>query len=136
MPGIRQRSKGSWEVSVFVGRDENGKRIRVWETVKGTKADALRRQREILSGMDRGIVQVKTKYRLGEWLDKWIPLQSSPSLGTIFSIRAGSLLGIGINKSKNNEINPDLPDFRRTISQCRTPYCLTVQHQTGTAPGF
>ncbi len=72
MPGIRQRSKGSWEVSVFLGRDENGQRVRVWETVKGTKGDALPRQREILSEMDRGIVQVKTKYRLGEWLDKWM----------------------------------------------------------------
>ena len=72
MPGIRQRSKGSWEVTVFLGRDENGKRLRVWETVQGTKADAQRRQREILSEMDRGITPVKAKYKLGEWLDKWM----------------------------------------------------------------
>jgi integrase len=57
---------------VFLGRDDEGKRIRIWETIKGTKAEAQRRQREILSEMDRGITPAKTKYRLGEWLDKWM----------------------------------------------------------------
>ena len=46
---IRQRSPGSWEIQVFLGRDANGKRMRKTETVRGKKADAQRRLREILS---------------------------------------------------------------------------------------
>ena len=70
--GIRQRSRGHWEVEAFAGRDETGKRIRVYDTVKGKKADAERRLGEILTELDRGITPTKTKYKLGEWLDKWL----------------------------------------------------------------
>ena len=69
---IKQRSPGSWEISVFLGRDDKGKRIRKTETVRGKKADAERRIREILSDMDRGITPAKTNYTLGEWMDKWL----------------------------------------------------------------
>ena len=69
---IKQRSPGSWEISVFLGRDDEGKRIRKTETVRGKKADAERRIREILSDMDRGITPAKTNYTLGEWMDKWL----------------------------------------------------------------
>ena len=46
---IRQRSPGSWEIQVFLGRDTNSKPMRKAETVRGKKADAQRRLREILS---------------------------------------------------------------------------------------
>lgn len=52
---IKQRSPGSWEIQVFVGRDANGKRIRKGATVRGKKSDAQRRLREILADLDRGI---------------------------------------------------------------------------------
>ena len=69
---IRQRSPGSWEIQVFLGRDTNGKRIRKTETVRGKKSDAQRRLREILSEVDRGAIPANTRYRVGEWLDKWL----------------------------------------------------------------
>ena len=69
---IRKRSPGSWEIQVFLGRDENGKRVRKTETVRGKKADAERRVREILSELDRGITPTKTRYKLGEWMDRWM----------------------------------------------------------------
>ena len=34
---IRQRSAGSWEIQVFLGRDVNGKRMRKTETVRGKR---------------------------------------------------------------------------------------------------
>jgi len=38
---IRQRSKGSWEITIDVGRDPTtGKRLRHFETLKGNKKDA------------------------------------------------------------------------------------------------
>ena len=52
---VKQRSPGSWQIRVFLGRDEHGKRIRKNETVRGKKADAERRRREILSQMDHAV---------------------------------------------------------------------------------
>ena len=69
---IRQRTPGSWELQVFLGRDSNGKRRRVTETVRGKKADAERRLREILSELDHGIIPSKRVYKLDEWLNQWM----------------------------------------------------------------
>ena len=69
---VKQRSPGSWQIRVFLGRDEHGKRIRKNETVHGKKADAERRLREILSQMDRGMVPSLERYKLGEWLELWL----------------------------------------------------------------
>ena len=69
---IKQRSPGSWQIRVFLGRDENGKRIRKNETVRGKKADAERRLREILGEMDHGVVPSVKRYKLAEWLKMWL----------------------------------------------------------------
>ena len=45
---IRKRSKGSWEIAIDVGKDPStGRRQQHFETVKGTKTDAMRRMREL-----------------------------------------------------------------------------------------
>ena len=69
---IRQRSPGSWELQVFLGRDSKGKRLRKTETVRGRKADADRRLREILADLDRGITLSNRTYNLEEWLNLWM----------------------------------------------------------------
>ena len=41
---IRQRSKGSWEIAIDIGKDPStGKRIQHFETIRGCNADAQRR---------------------------------------------------------------------------------------------
>ena len=70
--GIKQRSPGSWQIRVFLGRDENGKRIRKNETVRGKKADAERRLREILGEMDHGVLPSVQRYKLAEWMELWL----------------------------------------------------------------
>ena len=69
---IKQRSPGSWQIRVFLGRDENGKRIRKNETIRGKKADAERRLREILGKMDHGVVPSVERYKLAAWLNLWL----------------------------------------------------------------
>ena len=59
---IKQQSPGSWQIRVFLGRDENGKWIRKNETVRGKKADTERRLREILGKMDHGVVPSVERY--------------------------------------------------------------------------
>lgn len=78
MPGIRKRSSRSWEITIFLGRDENGKRERQYKTVRGTKAEALQKQREMQYAIDRGIIPTKVSYKISEWLDKWMEDKVTP----------------------------------------------------------
>ena len=69
--GIRQRSPGTWELNIYLGRDDQGKPRRKWVTVRGTKAQAQRRLREILVELDRGITPPE-RILLKDWLDRWM----------------------------------------------------------------
>ena len=51
---IRQRSPGSWEITLSLGYDAAGRRNRMSITFRGTKTEAQRRLRELLSTVDRG----------------------------------------------------------------------------------
>ncbi|MQF69588.1 site-specific integrase [SAR202 cluster bacterium AD-804-J14_MRT_500m] len=69
---IRRRSRGSWELTVDMGRDSSGKRLRKFLSVKGTKAEAERRLRELLSSLDKGIPVDTGKITVGALLERWI----------------------------------------------------------------
>ena len=69
---IRQRSTGSWELTIEAGRDTRGKRQRRYVTVRGTKAQAQRRLRELLSAVDQGAGIPARKTTLRAWLDRWM----------------------------------------------------------------
>ncbi len=66
------RQGKSWRVVVDSGTDEHGKRLRTSETVRGTKADAQRRERELLTAIDKGAPINTSKITLGEHLDDWL----------------------------------------------------------------
>ena len=67
---IRQRSPGTWELTIDAGRDPLGKRRRKYVTARGsTKAQAQRKLRELLSSMDRGIHISTEKILLRDWLN-------------------------------------------------------------------
>ena len=70
---IRKRSKNSWTIVIDIGRDlATGQRCQKWHTVKGTKRDAQRALREILTSIDKGAYVEPTSIILGEWLEKWL----------------------------------------------------------------
>jgi integrase len=69
---IRQRSAGSWEVRYELPRDGTGARRTATETVKGPKKLAQRRLRELLTGIDRGVVADPGKMTTGQWLEQWL----------------------------------------------------------------
>lgn len=71
---IRKRGNNQgWQLTVWTGRKPDGKPIRHYETVRGSKADAQRRLRELLSGMDKGIpIPTNGRLTLGELLDQWL----------------------------------------------------------------
>ena len=76
---LRQRSPGSWEITVDLGRDPLGRRRRKFATVRGTKARAQRRLRELLSTLDRGVGLPTEKIALREWLERWMDEVVAPS---------------------------------------------------------
>lgn len=69
---IRRRSKGSWEVCLDVGTDATGKRIRHFESVKGTKKAAQQRLAELLVSIEQGSYVKPKRISLGEWLNEWL----------------------------------------------------------------
>ncbi len=68
---IRRRSANSWELTLDMGREASGRRKRKFVTVRGTKAEAQRHLRELLSGMDRGLTVNTSKGNVSRvmWLN-------------------------------------------------------------------
>ncbi|MBA7652658.1 hypothetical protein ES703_60493 [subsurface metagenome] len=69
---IRKRSKDSYEISYEDGRDAGGRRVRRYETVKGTRGNAEARLNEILSSRDKGTYILPSKITFGELLEQWL----------------------------------------------------------------
>ena len=70
---VRRRSKGSWEVCIDTGRDPGtGKRLRHFESVKGTKKVAQQRLAELLVSIEQGGYVKPKRITLGEWLGDWL----------------------------------------------------------------
>ncbi len=69
---IHKRGNSSWRIAISLGRDQNGKRLRKFATVKGTKKDAERQLTELLSAVDKGIHITSAKITVGDFLDLWI----------------------------------------------------------------
>ena len=70
---IRQRSKGSWEICIDINRDPaTGKRLRHFESVKGTKKAAQQRLAELLVSIEQGSYVKPKRITLGEWLESWL----------------------------------------------------------------
>ncbi len=69
---IRKRGKDSWELAIQLNYGANGKRNRKYVTVRGSRKEAERQLREILSSMDKGVSVSTSKETLGEYLDQWL----------------------------------------------------------------
>ena len=69
---IKQRSRGSYQVAIYMGLDSNGEQQYHRETVRGTKHDAQVRLAELLNSLHRGETVKASKMTLGEYLDQWL----------------------------------------------------------------
>jgi integrase len=88
---IRQRSKGSWEIAIDIGKDPStGKRIQHFETIRGCKADAQRRVRELLLNVEQGNYvkpnRLTVAQFLEEWLQSYVVLNCSPRTKTSYEM--------------------------------------------------
>lgn len=71
---IRQRSKGKWEITIDTGRDPaTGKRLRHFESVKGTKKDAQQRLAELMVTIEKGsYIKSARNLTLADYLIEWL----------------------------------------------------------------
>jgi integrase len=67
---IRQKSKNSWQLQVYVDSPEGKKRH--FETVRGRKGDAQRRLTELLSSLDKGVYTPPGRLTVAEHLHNWL----------------------------------------------------------------
>jgi integrase len=77
---IRRRGKNSWELTIDLGRNSQGKRLRKYVTVKGRKVEAERKLRELLSLTDKGIPINTQRLTLAQWLERWLRDYVAPRL--------------------------------------------------------
>ena len=69
---IRSRGKGTWELTVDLGRDATGKRRRKFVNVKGTKSKAQQTLRALLTSLDKGMPMETSNATTREFLEWWM----------------------------------------------------------------
>lgn len=132
---IRKRGKQSWEITVDLGRDPNGKRLRWFETVRGKRADADRRRREILSTVDKGLPLDNSKATVGEHLETWyrdyvVPNTAPRTAASYESIMRTRLLP-NLGHIPLTRLQPsDIQAIERTmLSEGRSPTTILHVHR-------
>jgi len=69
---VRKGSRGtSYELRVYAGIDENGRRRYIVETVRGSRRDAEKRLAQLITAADSGQAGPTSKVRLSELVDAW-----------------------------------------------------------------
>ena len=70
---VRKRSKESWEIYLDTGLDPvTGKRLRHYETIKGSKKLAKQRLAELEVSIEKGSYIKPKRITLAEWLSNWL----------------------------------------------------------------
>jgi integrase len=69
---IKKKRDGVFIVSIFLGRDTNGKRRYVAKQIKGTLKDAQKYLNGALSDRDQGIFVEPSSLTVSSFLDKWL----------------------------------------------------------------
>jgi integrase len=96
MATIRERSKGTFTIQIFLGRDpKTWKENNYIETVKGTKTDAKRRVSELEHQFNTGAVINPSKYTIRHALEDWLKNHGE------VNIRATTLAGYKIIVNKH-----------------------------------
>jgi integrase len=88
---IRQKSKGSWQITIDTGTGPDGERCRHFETVHSSrKSDAQKRLTELLASLDKGVYTPPGRLTLAEHLHQWLAgyVKTNCSLRTLDSVQS------------------------------------------------
>src|SRR5262245_46826745 len=80
---IRQRSKGSWRITLEFGYSKDPatgrtKRVQKFITFRGTKREAQAKLTDLLHDARHGSFIEPDKRTVGEWLSEWVDLAIKP----------------------------------------------------------
>jgi hypothetical protein len=75
---IKEKRAGLYLVSIFLGRDANGKRRYVAKQIKGTRSDAQKYLNKALSEKDQGIFVEPSSLTVNSYLKKWLESAARP----------------------------------------------------------
>ena len=136
---IRRRSKNSWELTIDLGHDADGKRRRKFVAVKGSKADADRKMRELVMALDKGMSLDTSKATVGEFLERWmrdyVATNTAPSTRDGYGIIIQCHLVPSLGRILLNKLQPaDLQEYyARALTEGRRDgkrglSARTVQH--------
>jgi len=77
----KHQAEGSWTIVLSLGLDpQTGKRKQQWLTVRGSKHEAEKKLRELLTENDRGMLIKPSKTTLAVFLDRWLKEYAWPNL--------------------------------------------------------
>lgn len=68
---ITKRSKNSYSISIYLGKDNNGKKKYKWYTVNGNKREAERFLNEKINELNNGILVLNDKMYIKNFLEFW-----------------------------------------------------------------
>ncbi len=69
---ITRRGKKSWRIKYDLPRDETGERRIAYKTVKGTRKDAEKEKRRLMTAVDKGVHVDLSALTVGTYLDSWL----------------------------------------------------------------
>ena len=78
---IIRRGKKSWRIKYDLPRDETGARRIAYVTVKGTRKDAEKELRRLLTALDRGMHVDPSGLTVADYLDSWLADVAPASVG-------------------------------------------------------
>jgi integrase len=77
---LKQRSKGSWSLVLYLGKDEKGRPRQKWHTVRGTRKEAERELARLVAAVASGSYVEPTRATLGEYLGHWLDNYARPNV--------------------------------------------------------
>jgi hypothetical protein len=75
---VKKKREGLYLVSIFLGRDANGKRRYVAKQIRGTLKDAQKYLNGALSDKDKGIFVEPSALTVNDYLNKWLEAAARP----------------------------------------------------------
>ena len=124
---ITRRGKRSWRIKYDLPRDETGARRIAYATIKGTRKDAEKERRRLLTALDKGMHVDPSALTVAEYLDQWLDDVAPASVGAKSLERYRSLYRI--------QIEPYLGDIQlQRLRPSDVAGWLQALGKTGLAP--
>ncbi len=95
--GITRRGKRSWRIKYDLPRDETGARRIAYATVKGTRKDAEKERRRLLTALDKGMHVDPSALTVADFLASWFADVAPGAVGEKSLERYASLIRLQIN---------------------------------------